>query len=67
MDDWKARVEPSLVAWRASLEPSKRGETIPRAEKPPRATRTRASPAAKNPPSSDPGSSVSRTSIEGHV
>ena len=65
LDDWKARVEPSLDAWRSSLEPSKRGVPIPRAEKPPRAPRSRASTATKNPPSASAGSSVPGPSVEG--
>ena len=67
LDDWKARVEPNLVAWRASLEPSKRGTPLPRAEKPPRAVRGRAgkSAAAASSSSSDTGPAVSRTGVEG--
>ena len=70
LDDWKARVKPSLDAWRTSLEPSKRGVPVPRAEKPTRAVRARTggkSAGAKSPPRSDAGSSVPGASVEGVV
>jgi len=64
LDDWKARIEPNLAAWRASLEPSERGVPLPRAEKPPRAKRAAAS-GTKSATSLDTGSSMPRTGVEG--
>ena len=66
LDDWKARVEPNLVAWRASLEPSKRGVPVPRAEKPARSPRARGKSAAeKGAASPDAGHSLPRTNVAG--